>query len=200
MLTSSDENMKKDDISNKAKKAIDLVSGIDDEFKAAAFSVVFERMLDESDPPLPQHGKAAHPNHDDDSKITDVHKKKEDFAGKCGIGITELDDVLYFADNLIKVVAPLSGSESEKQSIVAKCILTAYDVIFGQTWVKALDLSKCVGESKVGQLNHLAENLQKDKQSFRLQGKLRSAQYKITESGKTSAYEIIKKLAKGETL
>jgi len=38
----------------------------------------------------------------------------------------------------------------------------------------------------------------KDKQSFRLQGKKRGTEYKITGPGRTSAFEIIKKLAKGE--
>lgn len=192
--------MKKEDIESKAKKAIELVRGIEDDFKAAAFSVIFGRMLDHDGgtPHPPQKERAREPA-GDGSQGTDIQKKKEEFAGKCGITVTKLDDVLYFADDHIKVVAPLSGSESEKQSIVAKCVLTAYDVVFGRQWVKSLDLSKCLNASKTDQ-SHLARNLQKDKQSFRLQGDKKGTEYKITEDGKNSAFEIIKKLAKGEPL
>lgn len=193
--------MKKDDIEAKAKKAIELVHGIDEDFKTAAFSVIFERMLDHeegaSQPPQKKVGK-----HDgaDGSKGTDIQKKKEEFAEKCGISVTELDEVFYFEKDIIKIVAPLSGSEPEKQLIVARCVLTAFDVVLGQPWVKALILSRCVGASKVGQLKHLAENLKKDKQSIRLQGSRRSAEYKITEYGKALTFEIIKKLVKGGSL
>ncbi len=193
--------MKKEDIESKAKKAIELVRGIESDFKTAAFSVIFGRMLDHDGgtPQPPQKERAREPA-GDGSKGADNQTKKEEFAKNCGITVKELEEVLYFDKDIIKVVAPLSGSEPEKQLIVAKCVLTAFDVVLGQPWVKALILSKCIGASKVGQLSHLAKNLQKDKQSIRLQGSKKGAEYKITEYGKALTFDIIKKLAKGEPL
>ncbi|MEM3172916.1 MAG: hypothetical protein QXE82_05190 [Candidatus Nitrosotenuis sp.] len=193
--------MKKEDITNKAKKAIELVSGVDDEFKIAAFSVVFDKILDHGDEPQPpQQKRSGHSEPRHDSGVPDIQGKKGELAEKCSISVTQLDEILYFDSDIIKVIAPLSGSEPEKQLTVAKCILTAYDVIFGQPWVKALVLSKCVGASKVGQLSHLSKNLKKDKQSIRLQGSRKGVEYKITEYGKALTFDIIKKLAKGEAL
>lgn len=48
-------DMKKEDIESKAKRAIELVHGIDDDFKTVAFSVIFGRMLDADDGPVPLH-------------------------------------------------------------------------------------------------------------------------------------------------
>lgn len=193
--------MKKEDITNKAKKAIELVSNVDGEFKTAAFSVVFDRMLDhEDESQSPHEKKIGHSESRQGSGVPDIQKMKGDLAEKCGISVTQLDEILYFDTNIIKVIAPLSGSEPEKQLIVAKCILTAYDIVFGQPWVKALVLSKCMGASKVSQLSHLSKNLKKDKQSIRLQGSRKGVEYKITEYGKALTFDIIKKLAKGEAL
>ena len=192
--------MKKEDVESKAKKAIELVQGVDDEFKTAAFSVIFERILSTGDaldfPPKQETEYST----DSGSKVSDIQKKKEELAKNCGVSIKELEEVLYFDKDIIKVIAPLSGSEPEKQLLVAKCVLTAFDVVLEQQWIKAIILSRCVGASKVGQLAHLSKNLQRDKQSIRLQGNRKSTEYKITEYGKATSYEIIKKLAKGGNL
>ncbi len=191
------------DIKEKIKIAKKAVEGEEEPYKTEAFKIIFSKLLESNNTPTETERKKS-------STITktqtikkvsgDLDDKKQELAKQCGIDVIELDDVLYFKDNLIKIVAPLSGAEPENQVTVVKCILTAYAVIFEQTWVKSLVLSKCVRLSKVGQLKHLAENLNKDKQSFRVQGIRRSTEYKITESGKNSAYEIIRKLAKGEKL
>ncbi len=194
-------NTNKDDIESKARKAIALVQGIDHDFRTAAFSVIFERMLNrnENTSYTTQQEKVRQTTNVS-SKETDIQQKKGEFAKNCGITVNELDEVLYFETDIIKVIAPVSGNESAKQLIFAKCILTAFDVVLGQPWVKALTLSKCIGASKVGQLNNLARNLQKDKQSIRPQGSKKYTKYKITEYGKALTFDIMKKLAKGETL
>jgi len=193
--------MDEKNLKEKIKIAKKVVEGEEEPIKTAAFQVIFSKLLDSSDIGIEtQPSYSQTPQTQPPAQVPNLENGKQELAKQCGISVKELDDVLYFKDDIIKVVVPLSGSEPEKQVAVAKCILTAYEIVFKKRWVKALVLSKCVDLSGVGQLPHLAHNLRKDIQSFRLQGKGKATEYKITGPGRTSTLEIIKKLAKNETI
>lgn len=192
--------MDEKNLKEKIEIAKEAVEGQEEPYKTAAFQVIFSKLLDSSDMGIEKQPRNSSqtPQTQPPIQVSNLENGKQELARQCGISIKELDDILYFKDDVIKVVAPLSGSEQEKQVTAAKCILTAYEIIFEKRWIKAVVLSKCEDLSGIGQLSHIAENLKKDKQSFRLQGKGSAAEYKITGPGRTSALEIIKKFAKGD--
>ena len=112
--------------------------------------------------------------------------------------VAELEDIFDFGDNEIRIIAPLSGTMSEKQLVAAQCILTAYRIIFNREWVIASELAKHMKALSLYN-NNLSRDLAKNKQIFRKKGKTVSQEYKITDAGMKSSLNIIKDLARGTT-
>ena len=186
------------DVQAKIKIAKKAVEEEEEPIKTAAFQVIFSKILESNDiigkikPSSSQKTKTGA------EKISaGLDDRKRELSNQCNIGVTELDDVLYFKGELVQVLPTLPGTEPEKHVIAAQCILTAYDVVYKRAWVKAVDLVQCFKLSKINP-NHLARSLNKHKQLFRSQGKRKGVEYKITESGKKPAFTIIKQLAKGD--
>lgn len=188
-------------IKNKVKIAREAVEGEEEPYKTAAFQVIFSKLLnDEVDVGANSISQHFIPPSDDTSKKVDSEKKKIELARICGIDVKELDNVFYVKDNEIRLVSPLSGKETEKQIKASVCILLAYEILFGKTWLSSLVMSKSLDLSGVGNLRNLAKNLKRNSDLFRKSGTKRATEYKITGPGRTKAIEIIKKVAKGETV
>ena len=188
------------DVKKKIKIAKQAVKNEkDDQFKIPAFQVILSKLLDsESVKNEKKSSNSSTSQIQKADKSLNIKKGKEELAKKCGVSVVALEDVLYLRDGSMKVVAPLSGTASEKHITISKCILTAYQIVFNQTWVQASTLSKCAKMSRIEQIDHLSRSLKKDEKSFRTQGNRGGMKYKITEFGKTSTYEIIRKLVKAE--
>ena len=179
-----------------AKKAVEEE---EEPIKTAAFQVIFSKILEPNDITRKIEPNSSQKTKTGAEKVSaDLDDRKRELANQCNIDVTELDDVFYFKDELVQVLPTLPGTGPEKHVIAAQCILIAYDIVYKQAWVKAVDLAQCFKLSKINLLNHLARNLNKHKQSFRSQGKKKGVEYKITESGKKSAFTTVKRLAKGD--
>lgn len=134
-----------------------------------------------------------------DSQSLDFDQRLYNFALKCNLSVSELKDIFYIDNNLIYLIHPLNGSESEKQTIATQCILTVCDALFGNEWVESSYLMKCVDMSGVGGMDHFARNMRK-KRHIRIRGKGRGnlLEYKITAIGKLETFSQIHDLVKGD--
>lgn len=191
----------KDDIKNKAKKAIDLVDGVDDKFKVAAFSVVFEKLLDEDNKgeQSPKQEVKKHSGSYSSIEQVDIQKKKEELAEKCGISLEELDRVLDIKTDYVQLLKILKGGDAEKQRLASKCILTSFVDVYQEDWIDSDTMVKSLEKSGVPS-TALTRNLRQEDEFFSVKGRGKGAklEYTVTGHGKISAYESIKKLSKGE--
>lgn len=189
-------------IKNYMEIARKAVEGEEEPYKTEAFKIILGRLLDsgeENVPPTQELLKKNSGNKTQDLSF-DFEQKKNEFVKNCGITVNELDDVIYIKDNIVQLIASLSGSETQKQVTAAKCILAIYENILDKEWVNSSTLSQCINSSGIS-TTHLSRNLRKYSSNFLRvsgQGKGKSLEYKITGPGRISAYEDIKKLAKGE--
>ena len=119
---------------------------------------------------------------------------------KCRITVEEFKNVFLIRDKKVEIVHPIEGTNPKKMIIAAQCILAVHEVVFGQEWVQSDMLTNCFREIGIKNPGHnLAANMKKNSDLFL---KRPSAQeYRLTtDKGRISAFETIRKLAKGEDL
>lgn len=192
-------------VQEKAEIAKRLVQGIDERFKDAAFSAVLAKLLDGEK--KTEYGekqveiKGRTEDSKDASAVVADQKGKESFLKKCDISMEELDRTLYIRDDYVQLLKTIKGGEAEKQRLACKCILTVFLEMRGKDWVDSDTLNMSLQKSGVS-LVSLARNLRNDSESFSIRGRGKGStlEYAITGPAKFTAYETIKKLAKGESL
>lgn len=185
-------------LKEKIKIAKEAVSEETDEtYKTEAFKVILSKLIDSDISNISSETK-----HRSDKKpklvVNEDTLTKTDFAKKCGLETKELDDVMAIDQDIIQIIAPLEGKETEKQKIATPCILAAYEGLFGQEWVSSTQLRKCLDMSGVGELDHFARNIKRQGNMVRTKGKKPNLEYRLVGPGRLEAFKIIKRLAKGE--
>ncbi|MDE1818703.1 MAG: hypothetical protein KGI19_08890 [Thaumarchaeota archaeon] len=196
--------MKLDKIKDKIKVAREAVKGEEEPYKTAAFQVILGKLLDseqsEVSHSITQLMKPKSSTIDTTKQTTDLEKGKEELAKNCGITVKELDDVLSIKNGTIQIIAPLKGTEPEKQIVVTQCVLATYEIVLGKEWIESSLITKCIDLSGVGGLTNLARTVKNNTNLIRTRGKRPNLEYKLFGPGKVSAFQIIKKLAKGEEI
>ncbi len=126
-----------------------------------------------------------------------LENNKKLFANNCGITFSELNDIMVIENDIIQILIPFDGTNAEKQIKLSQCVLTAFDVILQKEWISAEILSESLRYAGIS-LDHLPRNLRRNSNIFRIRGrgKGKNLEYRITEFGKRSAFELIQKLAK----
>ena len=186
-----------DELKRNLQLAHQIVENETEPYKIEAFKIVLNNLMQVNLDNINIHSpKPISKKIQDGSTVDD---NMETLAQNCNIGVKELRDVLFVDDDVVHLIKPLQGTESEKQIIAAQCILTTYDVVFAREWVDSSLLMKCIKMSSVGGLDHLARNL-RNNEFFRIrgQGKGKSLEYKISNYGKNDSFEKIKNLIKGD--
>jgi hypothetical protein len=191
-------------IKEKIKIAREAVEGEDEPYKTSAFQIILGKLLNsdqmESSDSKIQTIKPLHIPFNTTVQTIDFQKMEEELAKSCGVTIKELDDVISINNDVIQVIAPISGNEADKQIVATQCILITAEVALGQEWVDSTMLRKCLNLSGIGEFDHLARNLRRKSNLIRTRGKKPNLEYKLFGPGRVSAFQIIKKLAKGESL
>lgn len=186
---------------NKIKECLKLAQeAVKDEvepYRSEAFKILFAKLLDSVQKSVEKTFEQTEPLPESDVPLD---QKMHDFAKKCNLTVRELKDVFSMNDDLISLIAPVEGTEAEKQSIASQCILTAYELLFNIEWLESSKLMKCINSSGIGGLDHFARNIRK-KKIFRIQGKGKgkTLEYKISGLGRLQSFEIIHDLARGES-
>lgn len=194
--------MDKKYIDKKIKIAMDLVKGVDSQFQKEVFGAIFFKLIN-SDETVPAdeilHIPLNSANKQQRKKLNLEGGKKE-LATNCKILLSELNDTISIKNDYVQIIAPLAGTDTQKQIIATQCVLAAYEIILKQDWVPASLLTKSLDKSGIGGLGNLARNLQQNSKLFRAKGIRPYKEYKLFGPGRISAFDLIKKLAKGETL
>lgn len=165
-------------------------------FKTEAFKITFSKLLEQ----FLQHKNFVLES-DSDEIITNTSSSMEEsistLSQRCRLTTKEIKDVFYVDNEQIYLIVTLNGTEAEKQTIASKCILTAFDSLFGIEWLESTVLMKCIEQSGIGGLDHFARNMRRRKE-FRIRGKGKGKvlEYKITSSAKFESFEIIHDLIK----
>lgn len=193
-------------IKEKIKIAREAVEGEEEPYKTAAFQVILGKLLGSDQIELP-HSKTSSTKTSSSliqtnvtSQTIDLVKGKEELAKNCGITAKELDDVFAIKNGIVQIIAPLKGTDPEKQLVVTQCVLATYEFILGKEWIESSLLTKCLDLSGVGGLKNLARTIKNNANLIRTKGKRPNLEYKLFGPGRISAFQIIKKLAKGEQI
>ena len=129
---------------------------------------------------------------------TDLEKGTSDLAKACNISAKEVDDVISIKKDYMQIIAPVQGSEPEKQLKVSLCILITNEIILKEDWISSAFLVKSLDKSGVGDLPNLGRTLKRNSKLIRSRGTRPYKEYKIIGSGRLMALDFVKKLAKGE--
>lgn len=188
-------------IQNYMEIARKAVEGEEEPYKTEAFKIILGRLLDSNEENITPKQDLLIKNSENKKQDLSFNfeQRKNELVKNCGITVNELDDVIYIKDNVVQLIASLSGSETQKQVTATKCILTVYENISDKEWVNSSTLIQCIDSSGIS-TTHLSRNLRKHSSNFlriRGKGQGKSLEYKITGPGRISAFEDLKKLAKG---
>lgn len=195
--------MDKKDIDKKIKIAIELVKDVDDQFQKEAFGAIFFKLINSSETVSADKDlriPSSNTQNKHQEKKSDLESGKKELATNCKISLSELNDTISIKDDYIQIIAPLTGTETQKQITAAQCVLAAYEVMLKRDWVPASLLTKSLDKSGIGGLANLARNLQQNSKLFRAKGVRPYKEYKLFGPGRISAFDLIRKLSKGETL
>jgi len=189
------------DLKSKIKIAKEAVEQEDEPYKTEGFKVILAHLLDSNVSKKTATPKSTSTGSKKDKKNeVELQKDHEELAKKCGITIEELKETISTENNQVEILKEIQGSEAFKQLIGSQCILATYRVLFEQEWISGAYLKKSLDLSGVGGFPNLAVNLGKYKKLIVSRGKTAGTKYMITGIGLKSAYGIIKKVAKGESL
>jgi len=191
--------------SEKIKIAREAVVGEDEPYKTESFKIILEHLLNletVEEYPVPSSTSRSPEKKSARSNKPNIQNKKSELATNCGITIVELNDVFSINDkDQLEMLVPIEGMEAEQQIIASQCLLAAYEVLYGYDWVDSpllVESLRSMGIKDKGR--NLSTNLKKKSDIFRLMGKAPHKKYKLTNPARKSAFNLIKKLAKGEKL
>lgn len=124
-------------------------------------------------------------------------ENKQNFVTKCGISLSELDDIVSFDESgKIEFVLPISGSDARKHMIVSICMIAIKESIFEEEWVKASPIVDCLRSLGVKDLANFSYTLKKYPNLIRMRGSRgKGKEYKLTSGeGRQKAYDIFRQL------
>jgi hypothetical protein len=116
------------------------------------------------------------------------------FAENTNLPVEQLENVFQFNEHDLQFIAPLTGSLSEKQVILAQCVLIGLEFVYGKKLIDATELAKKIDDFGLDPHN-FARSLSNRSDIFRKMGKKRQTKYKLTDVGKTSATQLVHNLA-----
>jgi len=186
-----------DDIKSKIAFAKKIVVDEKEPFKTEAFKIILSKSLDSS-----VYAHVAQSSEESTvGELASLDAKKNELAEKCSLSKQELEVVFSFHKNSVKLVVPISGKDYFKRLIASQCFLIASEIVLGKDWIDSRELAENLREIGVKDLANTAPHLKKYPEIFRIDAKRGHNKYKLTSGiGRSSAFEIIRKLAKGESL
>lgn len=199
------------ELKNAIKIAHEAVNEESEPYKLEAFKIILKRLILSLSEEIQTESKRTSPSELATSgmasprtiNLDNLQDRAQELAKNCNISLEELKNFISIEDDKIELLLrdKVFGDTETKQRINAsQVVLIAYETIFKIEWVKSSTLAPTL--KKVGILDphsNLSTQLKNQIDIFRK--KPSANEYKLTiPKGQNSAYEIIKKLAKGEKL
>jgi hypothetical protein len=174
------------------QRSINIVKDVEEPYRLKAFEVVLSKLWSSLEEKEKHKGEIPQKREE-----TSLEIKIENFAKKCNVSTEQLKNVYDFEEEkpTFILARTLQGSHSERQVLVSRCLLAAYDEVYGKKWVS---LRKVLDEHSIGSLQHLARNLERRLDIFRIRGKGKSTEYKLTDTAKSETLDMIRALATGQ--
>ncbi|TET26556.1 MAG: hypothetical protein E3J73_04325 [Candidatus Bathyarchaeum sp.] len=185
--------MQIEEIKEKINQAIKAVADVEEPFRTKAFEIVLSTLLEGS--VIKTSIKSRSSTETSTRRTNTLNQQIAEFAKKAGIESGKLRDFYDFEEDEPVFIGKVEGREAEKQIQISKCLLIAYESVYGISWVKTSILSKALDNYGVGSLNNLAKNLGKCRDDFRSKGQFRGTQYKLTQLGRESALNLLRQLS-----
>lgn len=187
------------------KIAKDAVKDESEPYKTEGYKIILEKLLNDSSEikQLPDDFKKNIQNKDLDQTISDRKKGIEELAKHCNISVNQLEDVITINNkNEIEIIAPIQGNDSKKHIIVTLCILVATEFIKNEEWVESTKIAEALRSIGTKDISNLSLTLKRYPLLTRTRGSRgQKKQYRLTTNdGRTKAFEIIEKIAKGEMI
>ena len=185
------------------KIAKEAVKNESEPYRTEGYKMILEKLLDSATETKKSSPNLGRDNRSKDIKepIIDIKKRKEELATKCGISINELEDVITINEkDEIEIIAPITGSDAKKHIVIGLCVLAASEFILKKEWTESPRIAECLRAIGVKDLANLSSTIKKYSSLMRTAGSRGiHKKYRLTSNeGRTKAFEIIKKLAKGE--
>ena len=193
-------------VKESADLAANLVKGVNESHKAAAFQVVFFKLLNcksvnKGGMMIERHktNDIQKDHKDKSSENVDLEAGKQKLAKNCKISMESLDDIIDFRDNVVQVISPLPKLVKQAEITVAKICLAYHKIVFDKNWVDSSTVKKSIEKSGVSSAHNLSRNILEDGMSFRKRGARKNAEYKLTSGGLEHAFQTINNMASDET-
>lgn len=174
----------------------------DEQFKIEGYKIILEKLLNSSTEVKPtQSSKKEYSDKEMETLHTDIKKGKDELAKNCGISLDELEDVISISkSNEIEIIVPVSGNDAKKHIVVGLCVLAASEFILEREWIESPKIAECLRAVGVKDLANLSATLKKYSSLIRTKGSRGVyKKYRLTSNeGRAKAFEIVRKLAKGE--
>ncbi len=177
----------------------------DEQLKIEAYKIILEKLLDGTTA-IQKSTSLPKTNVNTDNPKTEIinfEQGKIKLAQNCGISLSQLDDVISINKNDdVEIIAPVTGNDPKKHIIATLCILAAREFILGEEWIESPIVAESIRSIGAGGLSNLSFTLKRYPTLTRTRGSRgKNKQYKLTTNeGRTKAFEIIRKLAKGEEI
>jgi len=195
--------MNLDELKEKIKIAHEAVSDESEPYKIESFKIILKILiidyLSEKQGVERRTGKVSTGTEKISTGAENISTNLAKLAANCELTVDELEEVITIEHNEVEIIVNITGNEAEQQVTAAKCVLITHETVFKQDWMKTSTIKESLRKSGIqDKSSHLSEYLQRQSTLFRMRGKGSGAEYKLTTQGRTSAYQTIRKLAKGE--
>lgn len=187
------------------KIAKDAVKDESEPYKTEGYKIILEKLLNS----MTEIKKSKNYSENDvksenvESVIMDIEKGKKELAKNCNISVSELEEVISIdKKNNIEIIAPITGNDPKKHIIVGLCVLVSSEFILKNEWVESPKIAECLRSIGVKDIANMSSTLKRYSALIRTRGSRgKHKQNRLTTNeGRTKAFEIIRKLAKGEEI
>lgn len=190
------------DIKKKMKLAKEAVKELDEPYKLETYKIILKSSLNltlpSSEEKNEQNDNKFIPKTDDSPEVDQSITK---LSNLCKIDERELSDILKIGNDEVIIKKILTGTEKQQQIAGSQLILLGYEFCMGNTEIDSVTLKKCLKKSHItDKSSNFSTYIKNEKNLFSLSSKAAGRNtYSLTANkGRTSAIELLTKLAKGE--
>lgn len=175
------------------KIAKSAVEGEDEPYKSEGFRIILNKLLTNDQKKIETTELPETPKLDLDRKI-------HDFCKKCEITMEQFNETFFINNENVEIIAPIKGTNVEKQLIVAICILVVSELVLDKEWLQSTKIAECLRSIGMTGLANLSFTLKRHSNLIRSRGSRGlGKEYKLTSSeGRSAAFHIIRKISQAE--
>ena len=171
------------------QRATNIADEVEDRYRLKAFEAILLKLWDvHGKEVVPPKGKEDHKEKAEDRRLAAI----KGFADKCDVSVKQLKNVYEFQEDKPVFIVGLRGSHAERQVLVSRYLLAAYDEVYGEKWIGLREVLEAHG---ISSLANLSANLKRHSEVFRLKGRRKAREYRLVDAAKRETFGMIHELA-----